>query len=467
MNWHQSKKWWAGVFCLVLLLSAGNGLAGNGLAGPENSRPEEEKPGGRKQKLTLEAAYESALNNNEQIRISREKLLQNSQDIDIATSNLYPQLSAEAGYTRQKVADIAGGASLGSFGRPEDYGTLSLKLNQHIYQWGKVWSGRRIAEHFFESSKFRHIRQVQEILFKVSVQYYEVLLGREAIEIAENALERAEQQMARAEARFEVGVLTQTDVLRASVQVVESQEQLERARNQYAIALENLTLEMGLEEVPGRLVEPSEKRFSPVPVSDLYQTALANRKDYRQAEKQVRGAEERVNFEQADYFPNLSLEGSYTHTNESDLFYGEDYDWQATLKLSYPLFTGWRTSAEVDKAKSGLTEANAAIARLKKEIRNQVRSVYLDIQTQKKVIAQLEERVKAARRNYQQITARFEEGLVTAVDQIDAFTALNEAENRLAQAYYSYQLDQIRLKLATGTFQADIAAKELSDDGSK
>lgn len=458
MDSHQTKKWWTGTFCLVLVFFAGSVLAG----------PEEGKPGGRKQELTLEAAYEKALSNNEQIRISREKLLQNSQEIDIATANLYPQLSAEAAYTRQKVSDIsAGGASLGSFGRPEDYGTMSLKLKQHIYQWGKVWSGRRIAEHFFESSKFRHIRQVQEILFNVGVQYYEVLLGREAIEIAESALERAEQQMARAEARFEVGVLTQTDVLRASVQVVESQEQLERARNQYAIALENLALEMGVEEVPGRLVEPSEKEFTPVPVADLYQTALTNRKDYRQAEKQIRGAEERVNFEQADYFPNLSLEGSYTHTNESELFYGEDNDWQATLKLSYPLFTGWRTSAEVDKAKSGLTEANAALARLKKEIRNQVRSVYLDIQTQKKVIAQLKERVKAARRNYQQVTARFEEGLVTAVDQIDAFTALNEAENRLAQAYYSYQLDQVRLKLATGTFQTDIAAKELSDDGNR
>lgn len=463
MDSHQSRKWWAGAFCLGLLF-----FAGSVLAGPENGRPEKDKPDDGKQALTLEAAYESAMNNNEQIRISRQKLLQNSQDIDIATANLYPQLSAEAAYTRQKVSDIsAGGASLGSFGQPEEYGTATLKLEQHIYQWGKVWSGRRIAEHFFESSKYRHIRQVQEILFRVGVQYYEVLLGREAIEIAESALERAEQQMARAEARFEVGVLTQTDVLRASVQVVESQEQLERAKNQYAIALENLALEMGVEEVPGRLVEPSEKSFTPVPVAELYQTALANRRDYRQAQKQILGAEERVNFEQADYFPNLSLEGSYTHTNESDLFYGEDDDWQATLKLSYPLFTGWRTSAEVDKAKSRLTEANAAMARLKKEIRNQVRSVYLDIQTQKKVIAQLEERVKAARRNYRQVTARFEEGLVTAVDQIDAFTALNEAENRLAQAYYSYQLDQIRLKLTTGTFQTDIAAKELSDDGTQ
>ena len=50
------------------------------------------------------------------------------------------------------------------------------------------------------------------------------------------------------------------------------------------------------------------------------------------------------------------------------------------------------------------------------------------------------------------------------MDQVDAFTALNEAENRLAQAYYTYQLDLIRLELATGTFQEDLLKKEAAND---
>lgn len=447
----NKKSWGAGAILIILLL-----LGGHARAGQEKQIP----------LFTLEKAYETALKNNDQVVISREKLAQEEKDITVATANLYPQISAEAGYTRQKVTDIsAGGTSLGSFGNPRDYGTMTLKLDQHIYQFGKVWSARKIAKHYFNSSKFRHIRQVKEILFNVSTRYYEMLLGREAIEIAENALERAEKQMAQAKARFDVGVLTQTDVLRARVQVAESQESLERAKNQYDIALENLALEIGLESLPGPLEEPPEKTFSPAPISDLYQTALTHRQDFRQAEQQLRVAEKRVDFEQADFFPKLSIEGQYIRTDKSELFYGERDDWQATLKLSYPLFTGWRTSAEVDQAKSGRKEADAAMSRLKKEIRNQVRSVYLNIQTQKKVIEQLEEQVKAAKRNYQQVNAQFEQGLVTAVDQVDAFTALNEAENRLAQAYYSYQLDQIQLELAMGTFQTDLLAKELPDDG--
>jgi len=41
---------------------------------------------------------------------------------------------------------------------------------------------------------------------------------------------------------------------------------------------------------------------------------------------------------------------------------------------------------------------------------------------------------------------------------VDAFTALNEAKNRLAQARYTYQLDMVRLDLMTGVFQQKLVA---------
>ena len=449
MSMHR-KKWRTGLGLALLLFLAGQALAGQ----------DQQNIG-----FTLDQAYETALDKNEHVAISREELRQDRSEIAIATSNLYPQVSAVAAYNREKDMTItADGRDLGTFGNPDEYGTLTIRLDQHIYQFGKVWSGRKMARYYFKSSKFRHVRRLKEILFNVSTRYYEALLGRRAIEIAENALKRANRQMAQARARFEVGVLTQTDVLRAQVQVAQSQEQLERAKNQYDIALENLALELGVASVPGELAEPPEKNIRPASIPVLYQKALTHRQDLSEAENRVNAAEERVDFEQADFFPNLSIEGQYIRTEEPDMFFDEDDDWQAALKLSYPLFTGWKTSAEVGKAKSQRDQAKAAISRLRKEIRNQVRSVYLDIQTQKKVIQQLEKQVKAAKRNYRQVTAQFKQGVVTAVDQVDAFTALNEAENRLAQAYYSYQLDQIRLELAMGTFQTDLLAKELSND---
>ncbi|MCF8024188.1 MAG: TolC family protein [Desulfobacteraceae bacterium] len=434
-----------GKICLILLtvLALGMFFSKNAVSGENKG-------------LTLDRAYGVALEENENIRISRQDLSIAESDIASATSNLYPQISARGAYTRQK--DIRASSA------PEKYGTMSLQLDQHIYQWGKVWSGREMAKYYYEGSRFRHIRRVQEILYQVGVRYYEALLGRRSIEIAENSLERATRQAEQARARFEAGVVTKTDVLRAEVQVARSREDLERAKNQYDIAREQLALEMGVESLPGKLVEPEERSFKKTSISDLYEKAISNRQDLLQAEKQLRGAEQRVDFEQADFFPNISLTGEYTRTDEKTLFYGESEDWQASLVLSYPLFTGWNNSSEVAKAKSEKRQAKYSLARLRKQIQNEVRSVYLDIQTQLKVIEQLEQQVRSAKRNYAQISAQFKEGMVTAVDQIDAFTALNEAENRLAQAYYTYQLDLLRLKLTTGTFKNDLLEKEILNE---
>ncbi|MFW6334419.1 MAG: TolC family protein [Desulfosalsimonas sp.] len=196
----------------------------------------------------------------------------------------------------------------------------------------------------------------------------------------------------------------------------------------------------------------------------LYEKAMASRRDFKQAEKQLKGTEEHVDFRKADFFPNISLTGQYTRTDEKELYYGERYDWKTAVVVSYPLFTGWKTSAELDKAKAEKNKAGYSLQRLRKQIRNEVRSVYLDIRTQEKVIDQLQQQVQAAEQNYRETTARFEQGLVTAVDQVDAFTALKEAENRLAQAYYTYQLDQLRLEMATGTFQSDLVEKEIMNE---
>jgi TolC family type I secretion outer membrane protein len=407
--------------------------------------------------LTLEETYRIALENNEQVQVSRERLQQAKKQVDVATSGLLPQVSAEARHVRQKEFGFGGTAI-----NPDDYNEVSLGLSQHLYQAGKVWSARQGAQYAHQGSRYRHFRRKQEILFNAGARFYDVLLGSRAIEIAENALKRAQRQLERAKGRYEVGVVTRTDVLRARVQVAQAREQLERARNQRAVAQENLALELGMDEVPGEVKEPPQQEFSDKSMRELYRIALRNRRDLQQARSELNATREEVDREWADFFPEVSASASYARTDEEDRFYGQEDTWQASLQVSYPLFSGGRNTAEYHQAKSGVREARQGLMRLKRSIRTQVRSVYLDIQTQHKVIRQLREQVQTARRNYRQVTAQFEEGVATAVDQVDAFTALNEAENRLAQAYYTNQLNILQLRLTIGTFQQELLGERSS-----
>ena len=308
------------------------------------------------------------MSRNQDIASSRENVVQARKDVNEATSGLYPQLSARGEYTRQKeLQEESTNPITGETipGTPEEYGTASLQLDQHLYQWGKVWSGRKAAKEYLNNSRAEHFRNVQQILFRVASSYYEVLLGRRSIQIAKSAMERAEAQLERAKGRREVGVATKSDVLRAEVQVAQTEEQLERARNQYDVARERLALEMGMDEISHKLEHPDKRELSEnATMRSLYSRALANRKDLEGLENRIQAARANKAGEKADYFPRLSAHGSYTRTDEPDIFQDNMEDWSASLRLTYPLFTGGREKAQLEKARSELMQARVERRRL-------------------------------------------------------------------------------------------------------
>ena len=417
------------------------------LVGAEQAAAEstQQSPGA----FTLDQAYSLALEHNEDIKASAQGIDQAREQLREATSPLLPQVNVSARARRQKEHQL-------SISGLRDYATMTLGASQHLYQGGKLWHSRRAASQSLGGEKSRHFRSVQDILFRVAAQYYEVLLAERSISVAREQITRTQRQLELAESRFEVGLVNRTAVLRAQVQVANAQEQLERAMNQRAVAVENLRLELGLQEVPEEIASPQDMAFADQPMSELYAQAEANRRDLDELEKRLQAAQSSIASEQANRaWPQLAVESGYTVTNEEALFYGDDSDWHVALTASYDLFTGWRDTARVNAAESENRQLKAEYARLKQAVQVQVRSVYLDIKTQEQVLASLRDQVQSAQANYEQILAQFEEGLVSSVDVVDAQTALNEAELRLARAFYTYQLDQLRLQLATGTFVQD------------
>jgi outer membrane protein TolC len=220
---------------------------------------------------------------------------------------------------------------------------------------------------------------------------------------------------------------------------------------------------MGVENPPECLAEPDEMIFENAPSEKYLSDAFSFRDDLKQAQFLLQAAESEVKAQQADFIPSFFVEGNYVHGDTDQLFYGDKNDWDVALKASYPLFTGFSNTADVEKAKSRLAEASAYLNRLKREIQVEVLTVYSDILTQQKVIKSIKDQVLASTANYEQITAQFNEGLASAVDVVDAQTALNESEQQLANAYYRLQIDQLRLKLATGILGRNIIKSNEQD----
>ncbi len=398
--------------------------------------------------VTLEEAYHSALRYNEQVLASGHRVEQAKEDIRIAKSPLFPQVQLRGRHIRMKETTDPRSGITG----PGHYNEASIQGSQVLFQGGKLRIGVQASRYVAQSSAYEDYRTRQQILYAVSNSFYNVLFARRSTDIAESQLTRSNQHLELARQRQEVGLVDMTAVLRAQVQVAAAMEALEQARNDYTVAKERLALEMGIPTPPDSVKEPETIEKEDAAVDAYIEYAFKNRKDLLAAEKWLLAAESSVKAERRDFFPSLSLEGSYSLVDEDRIYYGDDYNWQAALVATIPLFTGFKNTADVAKARAAQSEMQAAYNRAKQEIRLDVRQAYADIQTRKKMIRHLTDQVDAARAHYDQISAKFEEGLASTVDLVDADTALNEAELSLANVYYRLQLDHLALQLATGEF---------------
>jgi len=399
-----------------------------------------------KNKLSLQAAYRLALKQNEYISASWQRYRQSEADVGIATSSLLPQIGIQAEAVNQKEHPSI----------PDNYNDISITAYQSLFKGGKNWYNRSTAKLSAESENQRHFRLKQEVLFTVAQRFYLVLLARHSISISENQLKRAKTQLDRSQQLVVLGMTNETALLRARVQVAVAEENLERSKNQYLISMERLSLELGTDNPPADIAEPEERIFTNDPLMTYTAKGLKFRTDIQSAQLQVKAAESNVKAEQSDFIPDFFIEGRYVQSDSEKLYYGDKNNWDVALKAAYPIYTGHRDSSEITKSKARLAETQANLKRLKQEAQVMIRSVYYDILTQQKVIKNVKDQVAAASANYQQVTAQFNEGLSSSVDVVDAETALNEAENQLARSYYRFQLDQLRMDLATGTLEEDL-----------
>ena len=412
--------------------------------------------------ITLEEAFHSALRHNTLVSASAFRIDQAKENTRIARSPMFPQVVLQGRAIRLKETPTFTSpegqpdAFPGFPAFPDRYNEVSIQASQVLFQGGRLMSGLQASRYITDASEFEDYRTRQRILFSVSNGFYNVLFARRSTEIAESQLSRANQHLELARQRHEVGLVERTAVLRAQVQVAAAMESLEQARNNHAIAMEQLALEMGIPTPPESVKEPEEIHLENISVEAYIEIAFNNRRDLFASEKGLLAFQKQVEAERRAYLPAISMEGSYSWADDDAVYYGDNYTWQAALVFTYPLFTGLRDTAQIARAKAREAEAQASHNRIRQEIRVDARSAYADIRTRKKMVQHFTDQVEAARANHDQLSAMFAEGIVSTIDVVDAQATLNEAEQGLASVYYRLQLDKQRLRLAIGMFQHDL-----------
>lgn len=280
--------------------------------------------------------------------------------------------------------------------------------------------------------------------------YFTLLAAKDARQVYEQSVAALEDHLKNVQAQYDVGVVAKVDLLRSEVELTSAQQALIKAENGYHIAEATLNNIMGI---------PQDTKLSPKEIlsysaygqtlPESIEYALTHRMDLQQSRLQVKAAEAALNSAKAGWQPSVS--GVASNSWSSSHWPGDDgSNWGVGVNVSMDLFDTGVTKSKVASAKANLMKAKESYRQDTDNVRLDVRNSYYNLREAEKRISTTQVAVAKAEEDYHIAQVRYEAGVGTNTDVLDAQVALREARNNYNTALYDYNSSKSALQTATG-----------------
>jgi outer membrane protein TolC len=390
-----------------------------------------------------------------------------------ARSRFLPALSLESRYSEQRgtldlgdVVNPAYAALNQLIGAPRFPTNVNVTLPQrHESRFRLVQSvfdptsvaAYRLSRHVHDAQDSQHRGAVRRLAAEAQTAYLNVVAARSARRTWEATLALATESERVATRLVQAGRATPDAVFRARADRSEVEQQLAEAREAANAAARTFNqmlrrpLDSPVEELPDSLLH-FELTLSE---SEAVARALARREELAQASAGIRAAEAGVRLATASFLPSIALALDYGFQGR-ELRFGSREDFTvASVVLSWSPFNGGRELARRQSA-----EADAERLRLRREevqdlVRLDVRHAYQAAVVARDAITTADARLAAARRTFELVRRRYEEGLATQIEFLDARTSWTNAELNRVLTVHRFATHYVDLERAAALRDLD------------
>ncbi|SYZ72028.1 putative Outer membrane efflux protein [Candidatus Zixiibacteriota bacterium] len=402
--------------------------------------------------LTRDEVVRLTLTNQPQIMQAQQNLTVAEARVDVNRAALWPDIGLVGVYTRlDPVAKLeVGGATEKLF--PNDNYDVQVDLEHTLYDFGRKRTAISVAQ------RSRQMAQDNIDLVRLTLAYQAIsafnnaLILQNTIAVIDSQLVALRQHAAVSTKKIQAGTATNYDTLTTQVRIaVATNDRTDavRALNSQIIILHELT---GLPDASPINLKGDYATVTPMPQLDsLLQTAENQRPEMVMARDAEQVAATQTHLVSLGDKPSLSLavgsgfkNGYFPNIAEPHL------NWNAGLIFRMPLFNGHRTQYEESGAHAALEAAKQHTADMIRKITGDVRQAFLDVQTSLSKIATTEVQIRQAEQAVAMAVIRYQAGVITNVELLDAQTALLQTRLIRLRALYEYTVGLANLDRATG-----------------
>ena len=387
-----------------------------------------------------------------------------------AAADLYPKLSAPLEVSRQHTTNTGPvttsrliGAGFGA-GFPTSFAGQALQNTFSDYQlpvtlgyevdvFGRVVHAHSRARANAAASQADREGVKLSLTAQVAANYFALRAADSAVAVLQRTLglrRDAEQIQAK---RVKAGSATDVDLLRAEVESANTEADLADAVQQ------RVELEDALAELCGQSAsafhldpQPLDAVAPPGVPATVPAQLLSQRPDLVEAELRITAANEGVKAARAQFYPAVSLQGSYGFESSQDnqLLENQSHIWSIAGAINIPIFDGGRNHADLRLARSRNEEAYASYRETALKAFREVEDALSALRQRALQATTRQRAADDARRVYEASQRSYNDGGLTYFEVIDSQRVLLSAELARVRTLSSRYAATVDLVRATG-----------------
>lgn len=409
-----------------------------------------------KKQLSLDEAVQLGIQNSKSLKIDAAKIEEATADLLEAKNRQLPELKVSGSYMYLPIKPtidlkIPG---VSSEGGPEVHQVAfgSANLSVPLYSGGRIKYGIQSAKYLVEASKLSTENDKIAIAYNVAQAYNNLFKANQSIKVLEENLTASQKRDETFLKLENNGVIARNDRLKANLQTSNIELQLLEAKNNYNIANINMDLLLGLPEsteieVDQNYIDESDD----VKTVDFYlNEARENRKDLQALDQQRKAAELGTKSAKAENLPSIALTGGYVAADVPK-FLTLYNAVNVGVGISYNLSNLWKENSSLKQSKAREMQLSATNELLNDNIKLDVNREYQNTDYSKKRIAVFEKSAEQANENYRITKNKYDNGLATMTELLDADAAQIAANVGVINAKADASLAYRKLLQTTGT----------------
>lgn len=395
----------------------------------------------------LKTALEYVYANHPALKAKREELKATDEGVAQAISGFRPNVSAGLSKGRQRVGDAADTWNYG------DTKARTLDVEQPIFNGGGTIASFKAAKETVKAKRAELSALEQQTLYDAVVAYTDVVEKQAVLALNQKNVDVLTQQLAATKARFDVGMLTITDVAQATSRLATAQSSQRQSLGDLEVAKASFKRVIGY-DAPAKIDMPPVPAGIPFDMVQANEIAKSNSPILEAAKRSEKAAENNIYVNGATILPSVTLQGTMSRTDGvSNGFVGGLNHIQSDavkLNVSIPIYQSGAEWSRLRAARNVAQQAKFNTMDTHEAVVESVATAWESFKTAQAIIISNESAVNATETALDGVRKENEFGVRTVLDVLDAEQESFTAKVELIKAQRAEKIMAYRLIATVG-----------------